>query len=66
MTTDAISRRFGLRVGRCGVAGVAYFVAGVAMLSSTLIQDPRTAGLLIAIGGAALDVYARSGMVNGD
>jgi MFS family permease len=53
VTTDAISRRFGLRVGRCGVAGVAYFIAGVAMLSSTLILDPRTAGLLIAIGGAA-------------
>jgi MFS family permease len=53
VTTDAVSRRFGLRAGRCGVAGIAYFVAGVAMLASTLILDPRTAGFLIAIGGAA-------------
>jgi cyanate permease len=52
VTTDAISKRFGLRVGRCGVAGVAYFLAGVAMLSSTFVLDARTAGFLIAVGGA--------------
>lgn len=53
VTTDAVSRRFGMRAGRCGVAGIAYFIAGVAMLASTLIADARTAGMLIAIGGAA-------------
>lgn len=53
VTTDALSRRFGLRIGRCGVAGVSYFVAGIAMLCSTLVQDARLAGFLIAIGGAA-------------
>lgn len=53
MTTDALSRRFGLRVGRCGVGSVAYFFAAIAMLSGTLVRDPRAAGLLIALGGAA-------------
>ncbi|HEX4228468.1 MAG TPA: MFS transporter [Bryobacteraceae bacterium] len=53
MTTDALSRRFGLRVGRCGVGSVAYFVAGIAMVSGTLIREPHAAGFLIALGGAA-------------
>ena len=53
VTTDALSRRFGLRIGRCGVGGVAYFIAAIAMLSATLVSDGRLAGFLIAIGGAA-------------
>lgn len=53
MTTDALTKRFGMRVGRCGVGGVGYLVAAVAMMSSTLVGDGRVAGFLIAIGGAA-------------
>ncbi len=53
VTTDALSRRFGLRVGRCGVGAVAYLFAAVAMLTGTLVRDARAAGLLIALGGAA-------------
>jgi MFS transporter, ACS family, glucarate transporter len=53
MTTDALSRRFGTRVGRCGVGGVAYLFAAIAMLSGTLVGDARLAGCLIALGGAA-------------
>ena len=53
VTTDALSRRFGLRVGRSGVGGVAYFIAAIAMVSGTLVSDGRWAGLLIAVGGAA-------------
>jgi MFS family permease len=53
MTTDALSRRFGLRVGRCGVGSVAYFFAAIAMVSGTLIREPHAAGFLIALGGAA-------------
>jgi ACS family glucarate transporter-like MFS transporter len=53
VTTDALSRRFGLRVGRCGVGAVAYFIAAIAMLSGTLVRDGRLAGTLIALGGAA-------------
>ena len=53
MTTDSLTKRFGMRVGRCGVGGVGYLVAAVAMMSSTLVGDGRAAGFLIAIGGAA-------------
>ena len=53
VTTDALSRRFGMRVGRCGVAGVAYLFAAIAMLSGTLVGHARLAGFLIALGGAA-------------
>ena len=53
VTTDALSRRFGLRAGRCGVGAVAYLIAGAAMLAGTLTSDARAAGVLIALGGAA-------------
>ena len=53
MTTDALSRRFGTRIGRCGVGSVAYLIAAIAMLSGTLATNGRVAGILIALGGAA-------------
>ncbi|MBV8552321.1 MAG: MFS transporter [Acidobacteriaceae bacterium] len=52
-TTDALSRRFGKRLGRCGVGGVAYLCAAVTMLSGTLASDAQLAGCLIALAGAA-------------
>ena len=53
MTTDFLSRRFGMRVGRCGVGAIAYLVAALAMSAGTLVSDGREAGFLIAVGGAA-------------
>jgi MFS family permease len=53
VTMDALSRRFGTRIGRCGVGGVGYALAGICMLAGTLVADGRLAGLLIALGGAA-------------
>ncbi len=53
MTTDALSRRFGVKLGRCGVGAVGYFVAAIAMFAGAVHPDARTAGILIAIGGAA-------------
>ena len=53
LTTDALSRRFGNRIGRCGVGGVGYLVAAISMLAGTLVPDARLAGILIAVGGAA-------------
>lgn len=52
MTTDALSRRFGVRIGRCAVGAVAYFLAALLMLAGTLAYDPRAAGVLIAVAGA--------------
>jgi MFS family permease len=53
VTTDAITRRFGMRAGRCGVGAVAYLFAAIAMVSGTLVSDGHWAGWLIALGGAA-------------
>lgn len=53
VTTDVLSRRFGMRVGRCGVGAVAYLFAAIAMIAGTVVSDGRMAGLLIALGGAA-------------
>ena len=33
LTTDRLSARFGLRVGRCGIGGASLLVAGVAMIA---------------------------------
>jgi MFS transporter, ACS family, glucarate transporter len=53
VTTDAVSRRFGLYKGRCGVSAIAYLFAGLAMVGGTLVANSRFAGFLIALGGAA-------------
>jgi MFS transporter, ACS family, glucarate transporter len=53
VTTDALSRRFGRRIGRSGVGAVGYLFAAVAMVAGTLVSDGRIAGFLIAFGGAA-------------
>jgi ACS family glucarate transporter-like MFS transporter len=51
--TDWLSRRFGLRVGRCALSAGAYLVAALAMIAGTLVANARMAGTLIALGGAA-------------
>jgi len=51
-TTDSLSRRFGLRLGRCGVGAGAYLVAAGIMLAGTLATNSLLAGTLIAIAGA--------------
>jgi ACS family glucarate transporter-like MFS transporter len=53
IATDAISRHFGFRIGRCGVGATAYLFAAGIMFSGTIVKDARLAGLLIALGGAA-------------
>ena len=51
-TTDALCRRFGVRIGIRGIGVVAYLLAAAAMLAGTLASNPRVGGTLIAIGGA--------------
>lgn len=51
--TDFMSRRFGLRVGRSGVAVAGYALAGAAMFASVLATTPVMAASLIAISVAA-------------
>jgi ACS family glucarate transporter-like MFS transporter len=51
--TDFITRRFGLRLGRSGVAVIGYAVAGAAMFASVLSTTPVMAASLIAVAVAA-------------
>jgi MFS transporter, ACS family, glucarate transporter len=51
-TTDALCRRFGVRIGTRIVGVSAYLLAAAAMLAGTLASNPRLGGTLIAVGGA--------------
>jgi MFS family permease len=47
--TDWAARRFGLRIGRAGVAGVGNTIAGLAMISATAVPHPVAAIGLISL-----------------
>ncbi len=53
VTTDWAVARFGPRLGRSAVGGVAYVAAGLAVLLATVSQQPLLAGVLIAVATAA-------------
>jgi ACS family glucarate transporter-like MFS transporter len=52
--SDRLSRRFGLRVGRCAVAGMGFILAAVFMAIGPHAQDPRLASIVLAGGAGAL------------
>jgi ACS family glucarate transporter-like MFS transporter len=49
LVTDRLSARYGLRVGRCGLGGVAYLIAGAALLGAAVSTTPVLAATLIAL-----------------
>jgi MFS family permease len=53
VTTDIVTKRFGLRVGRCGVGAFAYVLAGSALILAAVVQQPMLAATLIAVAVAA-------------
>jgi MFS family permease len=53
VVTDRVTARFGLRLGRCGVGGVAYLVAGLSLLAAAGCSQPVLAASLIAAATAA-------------
>jgi MFS family permease len=52
-TTDALTRRAGLRTGRAAVGGAALAAAGTFTIAGTFMADPVWAAVLIALGGAS-------------
>ena len=52
VATDWAVRRFGLRLGRAGVAGLGNLVAGLAMLGAAVVHDPHAAIGLISLSVA--------------
>jgi MFS transporter, ACS family, glucarate transporter len=51
-TTDAVTRRRGLRVGRCGVGLFSLLVAGTALIAGATTRNAMASALLIALSGA--------------
>ena len=47
--TDVMSHKFGLRIGRCGVGGVSYLIAAIALILAPLSGSPVLAATLIAV-----------------
>jgi MFS transporter, ACS family, glucarate transporter len=47
--TDSVTKRFGLRAGRCGVGATAYMLAGGSMIGAALAQHPLVAAILFSV-----------------
>ena len=52
-TTDAVTKRLGLRMGRCGVGAISYVFAGGVMIAASLVSQPVLAATLISVAVAA-------------
>jgi MFS transporter, ACS family, glucarate transporter len=53
LTTDRLTKRYGLRIGRATVGGGALAAAGILLLSGASVPDPVAAAVLISLAGAA-------------
>jgi MFS transporter, ACS family, glucarate transporter len=52
--SDFLTRRYGKRWGRCGVAAVAIALAAVFVASGSVVSSPRLASIVLAGGAGAL------------
>ena len=52
VTTDMVTKRFGLRIGRCAVGAIAYTLAGTSMIFAGVVHQPMLAATLIALAVA--------------
>jgi ACS family glucarate transporter-like MFS transporter len=46
--TDRLCSRYGLRVGRCGLGGIAYVIVGCCLIAAASVSTPVLAAVLIA------------------
>lgn len=51
---DRLTRSMGPRVGRCGVAAIAIFIAGIFLVLGSQVQSARLASVVLAGGAGAL------------
>jgi len=58
--SDRLTRAYGLRVGRCGLASVAFFFTAVFLVLGSRVQSPQLAGVILAGGAGALYVSQSS------
>jgi ACS family glucarate transporter-like MFS transporter len=60
MVSDRLTRSYGLRTGRCGLASVAFFVTAIFLVLGSRVQSPQLAGVILAGGAGALYVSQSS------
>jgi MFS family permease len=53
LTTDYLTRRYGFRVGRCGVAGASLAVASLSIAAAAMLSHSVFSACLIALGAAS-------------
>jgi len=53
ITTDRMTRRYGLRTGRAAVGGASLAVAGVLLLGGTAVSNAMASAVMIGLAGAA-------------
>jgi MFS transporter, ACS family, glucarate transporter len=58
--SDRLTRTHGLRVGRCGLASVAFFFTAIFLVLGSRVQSPQLAGVILAGGAGALYVSQSS------
>lgn len=54
--SDALCKRYGLKIGRCSVGASVLIVAGAAMVAATLTKDNTAAVALLAIGMGVMNM----------
>jgi MFS transporter, ACS family, glucarate transporter len=58
--SDWLTKTFGLRVGRCGLASVAYVFTAIFLVLGSRVASPQLAGVILAGGAGALYVSQSS------
>jgi ACS family glucarate transporter-like MFS transporter len=58
--SDAITRRFGLRVGRCWLAAAAQVLTAIFLIFGSRIHNPSMGGVILAAGAGALYISQSS------
>jgi ACS family glucarate transporter-like MFS transporter len=58
--SDRLTKAYGLRVGRCGLASVAFFFTAIFLVLGSRVQSPQLAGVILAGGAGALYVSQSS------
>jgi ACS family glucarate transporter-like MFS transporter len=52
--SDRLTRAYGLRVGRCGLASAALFLTAIFLVFGSQVHSPQLAGVILAGGAGAL------------
>jgi ACS family glucarate transporter-like MFS transporter len=58
--SDRITRAYGLRAGRCGLAAVAYVFTAIFLVLGSRVASPQLAGVILAGGAGALYISQSS------